>query len=32
LPRSSNGGAMLAQHFPPGTLNRDELPNKLVEI
>jgi putative membrane protein len=25
-------GAMLAQHFPPGTLNRDELPNKLVEI
>jgi putative membrane protein len=25
-------GAVLAQHFPPGTLNRDELPNKLVEI
>ncbi len=25
-------GAVLAQHFPPGTLDRDELPNKLVEI
>src|SRR5262245_33017613 len=25
-------GAVLAQHFPPGALNRDELPNKLVEI
>jgi putative membrane protein len=25
-------GAVLAQHFPPGVLNRDELPNKLVEI
>jgi putative membrane protein len=25
-------GAVLAQHFPPGMLNRDELPNKLVEI
>jgi putative membrane protein len=25
-------GAVLAQHFPPGTLARDELPNKLVEI
>ncbi len=25
-------GAVLAQHFPPGTLNKDELPNKLVEI
>jgi putative membrane protein len=23
-------GAMLARHFPPGTINRDELPNKLV--
>ena len=25
-------GAELARHFPPGGLNRDELPNKLVEI
>ena len=25
-------GAVLARHFPPGALNRDELPNKLVEI
>jgi len=25
-------GAVLAEHFPHGTLNRDELPNKLVEI
>jgi putative membrane protein len=25
-------GAVLAQHFPPGTINRDELPNKLVVI
>ena len=25
-------GAVLAEHFPPGILNRDELPNKLVEI
>jgi putative membrane protein len=25
-------GAVLAQYFPPGALNRDELPNKLVEI
>lgn len=25
-------GAVLAQHFPPGVLNPDELPNKLVEI
>jgi len=25
-------GAVLAAHFPPGTLNRDELPNKLVEL
>jgi putative membrane protein len=25
-------GAVLAAHFPPGALNRDELPNKLVEI
>jgi putative membrane protein len=24
--------AVLAQHFPPGTLNRDELPNRLVEL
>ncbi len=24
--------AVLAQHFPPGALNRDELPNRLVEI
>jgi putative membrane protein len=24
--------AVLAEHFPPGALNRDELPNKLVEI
>jgi putative membrane protein len=23
-------GAVLAQHFPPGAINRDELPNKLV--
>jgi putative membrane protein len=23
---------VLAEHFPPGALNRDELPNKLVEI
>jgi putative membrane protein len=23
-------GALLAQHFPPGAINRDELPNKLV--
>ncbi|MBX9844813.1 MAG: TPM domain-containing protein [Xanthobacteraceae bacterium] len=23
-------GAVLAQHFPPGAFNRDELPNKLV--
>jgi putative membrane protein len=23
-------GAVLAEHFPPGTINRDELPNKLV--
>jgi putative membrane protein len=23
-------GVVLAQHFPPGTINRDELPNKLV--
>jgi putative membrane protein len=28
----SRCGAVLAQHFPPGTLARDELPNKLVEI
>jgi putative membrane protein len=25
-------GAVLAQHFPPGALNPDELPDKLVEI
>src|SRR3954468_13664840 len=25
-------GAVLAQHFPPGAINRDELPNKLVEL
>jgi putative membrane protein len=25
-------GAVLAEHFPPGSLNRDELPNRLVEI
>lgn len=25
-------GAVLAQHFPPGALNRNELPNKLIEI
>lgn len=25
-------GVVLAAHFPPGTLKRDELPNKLLEI
>jgi putative membrane protein len=25
-------GAVLAQHFPPGALNPDELPDKVVEI
>jgi putative membrane protein len=25
-------GAVLARHFPPGALKRDELPNKLLEI
>lgn len=25
-------GAVLAEHFPPGTLNPDELPDKLVEL
>jgi putative membrane protein len=25
-------GAVLAEHFPPGVLNPDELPNRLVEI
>jgi putative membrane protein len=25
-------GAVLAEHFPPGALDRDELPDKLVEI
>ena len=25
-------GAILAQHFPPGALLRDELPNRLLEI
>jgi uncharacterized membrane protein len=24
--------AVLANHFPPGAMKRDELPNKLVEI
>ncbi len=24
-------GAVLAQHFPPGALNRNELPDKLIE-
>jgi putative membrane protein len=23
-------GVILAQHFPPGSINRDELPNKVV--
>jgi putative membrane protein len=25
-------GSVLAQHFPPGALNRNELPDKLIEI
>lgn len=25
-------GAVLAQHFPPGTLNRDEISNRLLEL
>jgi putative membrane protein len=25
-------GTVLAEHFPPGALNRDELPDKLIEI
>jgi putative membrane protein len=25
-------GAILAEHFPPGALPRNELPNTLVEI
>jgi putative membrane protein len=25
-------GAVLAEHFPPGVLNPDELPNKVVQI
>ena len=25
-------GAVLATHFPPGALDRNELPDKLVEI
>jgi putative membrane protein len=25
-------GAVLAAHFPPGALKRDELPNRLLEI
>jgi putative membrane protein len=25
-------GAVLAQHFPPGAIKRDELPNRLLEI
>jgi putative membrane protein len=25
-------GEQLARHFPPGTLNPDELPNEVVEI
>ena len=25
-------GTVLAEHFPPGTINRDELPNKVVEM
>jgi len=29
---SSAGVGRLALHFPPGALNPDELPNKVVEI
>ena len=25
-------GVVLAKNFPPGVLNRDELPNRLIEI
>jgi putative membrane protein len=25
-------GAVLAAHFPPGALKRDELPDKLLEL
>jgi putative membrane protein len=25
-------GAVLAEHFPPGAINRDEMPNKVVEM
>ena len=25
-------GLVLAQNFPPGALNKDELPNRLIEI
>ena len=25
-------GTVLAEHFPPGAINRDELPNKVVEM
>lgn len=25
-------GKVLAQHFPPGALNRDEIPNRVIEI
>lgn len=25
-------GAVLAEHFPPGAINRDEVPNKVVEM
>ncbi len=28
----SRCGSILAEHFPPGTLKRDELPDKLLEI
>jgi putative membrane protein len=24
--------AVLAEHFPPGAINRDELPNAIVEL
>ena len=25
-------GAVLGEHFPPGAINRNELPNKVVEL
>ncbi len=25
-------GVVLARHFPPGAINRDELPNKVIVI